>query len=95
MALSPDHRRVTVPDNVLTREVEGTLVLLDIDTGRSFTLDAIGARVWTLLQATASIDGTVRALEAEFSTADASEIRRDVAAVVERLLASGLLVAGA
>jgi hypothetical protein len=54
MSLSLARTRVSVPDCVITRVVGESTVILDVDSGRSFTLDAIGTRVWTLLADTGS-----------------------------------------
>jgi hypothetical protein len=95
MGLTPDKPRWAVPDHVVTREVAGTLVLLDVNSGRSFTLDAIGIRVWRLLQATGSFEATCRALEADYAAAADDDIRRDVRSMIEHLVSGGLLVASA
>lgn len=91
MASSFDDARVALPDNVMTRAVDGTLVLLDIDSGRSFTLDAIGARVWSLLISTGSVAATSEVLIDEFA-ADPAQLRADVVAIVAQLSKQGLLV---
>ena len=92
MGLSLDNVRLVAPDNIMTRSVDQTLVLLDIDSGQSFTLDPIGARVWTLLTTTGSAAATHEALLTEFS-ADPERLRADVNAMIQQLTEQGLLVA--
>ena len=41
--------RVTVPDQVLFRDLAGEAVLLDLESGRYFGLNATGTRLWSLL----------------------------------------------
>jgi len=41
--------RVTVPDRILFRDLEGEAVLLDLENGRYFGLNATGTRMWSLL----------------------------------------------
>jgi len=84
MSLSLARTRVSVPDCVITRVVGDSTVILDVDSGRSFTLDAIGTRVWTLLADTGSLQATIDALLVEFD-ADAAELERDVAALSAQL----------
>lgn len=86
--------RVAVPDDVITRIVGGSTVILDVHSGRSFTLDEIGSRVWALLAATGSVRETLDALAREF-TADPAELERDVARLVEQLAAGSLLTIAA
>jgi len=83
--------RFEIPENVITRMIDGTIVVLDVDTGRSFTLDEIGSRVWTLLTTAASGQAACNVLVAEFA-AEPEEIRADVEALIESLTANGLLV---
>jgi hypothetical protein len=37
-----------IPSHVVSREVSGEMVLLDLETGSYFGLDAVGARIWEL-----------------------------------------------
>jgi len=90
MSLSLARTRVSVPDCVITRVVGDSTVILDVDSGRSFTLDAIGTRVWTLLSDTGSLQATIDALLVEFD-ADAAELERDVATLIAQLSDKHLL----
>jgi hypothetical protein len=92
MALRLDRLRLTVPENVVARTVDGLTVLLDVDTGRSFTLDAVGSRVWTLLSTADTAQAAYEALLSEFA-ADPETIRADVETLIEALTARALLVA--
>ena len=89
MAVSASDRLV-VPTGVVARIVKGQTVLLNADTGRYFALDEIGSRAWTLLTSLSSVDAAREALQAEF-LADPADLARDVDALIERLLESGLV----
>jgi hypothetical protein len=82
--------RLTVPPSVVTRAVGGEVLLLNADTGRYYTLDPTGARVWALIASLETTDRVCDALAAEFQ-ADPQELRRDVEALVSDLIAQGLL----
>lgn len=88
MALS--RTRVSVPDHVITRAVGGSTVILDVNSGRSFTLDAVGSRVWTLLAETGSAQQTRDALLAEFAV-EPADLERDLEALIVQL-ADGRLI---
>jgi hypothetical protein len=77
--------------NVLTREVGGELVLLDLERGVYFGLNEAGRRIWSELISGHDEDETAAILANEFN-ASADDIRADLAALLEQLVASGLLV---
>jgi hypothetical protein len=74
----------------LTAAVDGDLVMLDPRSSRYFALDAIGHRVWALLEQPASVAGLCQTLEAEFDVAPET-CRRDVLAFLEQLERDDLL----
>lgn len=79
-----------IPDHVITRAVDDTTVVLDIDTGRSFTLDGIGTRVWTLLVSTPSAQTAYDTLLSEYA-GDPTEVRADLESMIEELTTNRLL----
>jgi coenzyme PQQ synthesis protein D (PqqD) len=82
--------RVTVPRGVVSRVVGGSTVLLNSQTGRYFTLDEIGTRVWTALLASATIQAALDRLLAEFR-ADPQQLRLDVESLIADLVERGLV----
>ena len=90
MALPLDRIRLMVPDNVITRAVDSTTVVLDVDTGRSFTLDAIGSRVWTLLVSLPTAQIAFDTLLAEFA-GEPSQVRADLEKIIDQLTTNRLL----
>lgn len=90
MPLSFDRDRVVVPDCVVTREVGGTTVLLNVETGRSFRLDETGSQVWKALTSSPSLQGAFDLLLTEFQV-EPDQLRLDLEALVEALDAQGLL----
>jgi hypothetical protein len=90
MTLALDRIRLMIPDHVITRPVDDTTVVLDIDTGRSFTLDAIGTRVWTLLVSTPSAQTAYDTLLSEYA-GDPIEVRADLESMIEELTTNRLL----
>jgi hypothetical protein len=78
-----------IPAHVLHREVDGEMVLLNLETERYFGLDAIGADIVTRLtqQPEAAALG---ALVADYPV-DPEVLHRDVDDLVATLLEAGLL----
>jgi uncharacterized protein involved in copper resistance len=91
MATDLEQLRLAVPDNVVTRQVDGTTIVLDIDTGRSFSLDGTGSRAWALLSTTATAQAAYERLVDEYA-ADPAEIRADLETLIDVLTANRLLV---
>lgn len=57
--------RVSVPEAVLVRELDGESILLNLKTESYFGLDRTGTRMWSLLTAGGSIQGAYETLPAE------------------------------
>lgn len=82
--------RVTVPADILTRELEGETVLLNLDSGSYFGLDDVGTRMWMKLATSESIQAAYDILLAEYDV-DAVMLRRDLHNLIEKLVEHGLL----
>jgi len=79
--------------NVVTQEIEGELVLLDLSGERYFSLDSVGARIWQLLgEQDGDVDRVVADMLSEFDV-DEPTLRRDIDALLKRLDEARLLVA--
>jgi hypothetical protein len=84
------------PD-VVWREVDGEVVLLNVVTGQYFGLDAVGSQVWMLLQSAGPNGANLPALCALVTAAfevDTATAERDLTALISDLISQQLLVAG-
>ena len=79
-----------IPSHVICETLDSEMVLLNLDTGIYFGLNASGVCVWKHLSETQTYQSAVTEL---CQAADASEeqVRRDVERLVARLLEHGLL----
>jgi hypothetical protein len=84
--------RLTIPEEVMVRDLGGEAVLLHLGTGTYFGLDSVGTRIWHRLAEQHSTEAIVPLLLQEFD-ADERQLRLDVEALVAQLLAQGLLIA--
>jgi hypothetical protein len=73
---------LTVSPDVVFRELDGEAVLLDLVTGTYFGLNAVGTRIWQLLDAGREQADIVNVLAGEYDAAPPT-----IAADVERLIA--------
>ena len=94
MTPDPDmmNRTFDVPAHVVTREMEGELVLLDLESGSYFGLDPVGARIWAHLSEGASLEATHTALMDEFDV-EASVLESDLLELVGTLESARLIAA--
>lgn len=82
-------RRIAICESVVFAELDGEFVLLNLDTGIYFGLDAVGARIWSLLAEGADEDAVCERLLEEYE-ADDGQLRMDVASFLDLLTAKGL-----
>lgn len=90
--LSLDHV-VRIGKHVLYRELDGELVLLNLDSGVYFGLDRMGTRIWHLLAAHGSLRTVFETLVADYD-APPEQIERDLLGLVSTLTRKGLLASG-
>ena len=83
-------RRLTVNPDVVFRDVEGETVLLHLERGIYFGLDAVGTRVWTALVEHGCARPAVAALLEEFDVA-ADNLERDIEQLLLALLQNDLV----
>jgi hypothetical protein len=82
--------RITVPESVLFRDLEGEAVLLETKTGRYYGLNEVGTRMWSLLQLHGKIEAVCRALLTEYDVPE-ERLREDLAQLLEALSSRGLI----
>jgi hypothetical protein len=80
------------PD-LLSSELEGEAVILDLSSGVYFGLNSVGARIWELIQGGRDLLSVRDALVAEFDVAPA-RCEADLVGVVGRMAADGLVHVG-
>ena len=80
---------VTPSDDAVFRELEGESVLLNLETGMYYGLDAVGTRAWQLAAADGSLRAVRDALVDEYD-AEPAVIERDLLALADALVGKGL-----
>ena len=65
----PGETTYTIPDEVLTAQLEGEAVLLDLQTKRYYRLNATAARIWKGVEDRLEPNQIVSALMEEFTVA--------------------------
>lgn len=82
--------RVTIPAQVMARQVGEETVILDLGSGTYFGLDPVGARIFALLSDGKTLGETCLALLDEYEV-EAGRLERDVSDLVEALVVQGLV----
>lgn len=78
-------------DGVMCTDVDGDLVILDLNSGSFFGLDGIGKAVWEKIIQGCSIEAIVDDLNGEFEVT-VEELAGDIRSFVTMLLERGLLI---
>ena len=76
--------------SVLSNSSEGTVVMMDIDSGSYYDLEASAAIIWELLEVPSTMGAICDALEARFNVA-AQTCRADVSGFLNDLAGKGLV----
>ena len=82
--------RVTVPNKVLFRELQGEAVLLELDSGRYFGLNETGTRMWSLLTQQGQIGLALAVLRTEYDV-PFERLERELMGFVNELAVRKLL----
>lgn len=87
-AISRD-TRLKVSSDVVFRELEGEAVILNLASGTYFGLDAVGTRIWQLLQSKERLGDVLVALGEEYD-GPPGEIEADLLRLASELVNKGL-----
>ncbi|NML85916.1 PqqD family protein [Polaromonas sp.] len=77
--------KVTIPAQVMAREVGDETVILDLANGTYYGLDPVGARIWQLMAEGQTLVQVRDVILAEYEVAH-EDIERDMLALVQALL---------
>ena len=82
--------KVTIPEQVMARQVGEETVILDLASGTYFGLDPVGARIWQLLTEGKTLVEACATMLAEYEVTR-EDIERDVLSLAEDLRAKQLI----
>jgi hypothetical protein len=83
--------QIAINPSVIYRELSGEVVLLNLQSGVYYGLDAVGSRVWQLLLESRGIDDVCATLLDEYDVS-ADTLRADVERLVGELTDKGLVI---
>ena len=89
--------QIRVHPDVVWRDVDGEIVLLNVVTGQYFGLDEVGSRIWLFLQQDGEAGTRFSTLQdrvtAEFEV-DQPTVSADLAALLKQLIEQQLVIVG-
>ena len=80
-------------EGLMTADMNGSAVMMDVMTGKYYNLGAVGGRIWELLEEPMTLAALVKKLTAEYDVS-AEQCRNDILPFLNTLLERGLLVEG-
>ena len=82
--------RVSVPEDVLIRELDGESVILNLKSERYFGLDEVGTRMWEVLSTSGTIADAYQTLLSEYDVVP-EQLQIDLDNLLEQLIQNGLI----
>ena len=87
------NQAISPAPDVISQEVSGETVLLNLESEHYFGLDEVGTRVWQLIQETGDVQAVYRTMLAEYEVSE-ERLRRDLDALLEEIAGLGLVTLG-
>jgi len=84
------NKKITFADTVFAQEVDGEMVLLDMNSENYFGLDAVGTDIWQAIQEKETLQAVLEALLEQYDVEE-EVLKRDLLAFVGKLEESGLV----
>jgi lipoate-protein ligase A len=82
--------RLEASSSVVTREVGGEMMLMDLESGTYFGLDAIGGRAWQAFEDGQTIEELCAQIEQDFEV-EPEQLREDMLSLARKLLDNNLV----
>ncbi|WP_029010457.1 PqqD family peptide modification chaperone [Azospirillum halopraeferens] len=82
--------RVVANEDLLSTELDGETVMMDVESGQYYALNDVGSRIWRDLAAPVEVAALCRRLEEEYD-APPETIRAGVLRLLDRLLDKRLI----
>ena len=83
-------QKITFAETVFAQEVDGEMVLLDMESENYFGLDEVGTAIWQAMQEKETLQEVLEALLEQYEVEE-DVLERDLAEFVGKLLESGLI----
>ena len=85
------NQAITISSEVMSQEVSGETVLLDLKSESYFGLDEVGTRIWQLMQEKGDLQAVFETLLEEYDV-EADQLNTDLSELLGELEEAGLVV---
>ena len=85
------NQKLSISENALAQEVNGEIVILNIESESYYTLDTVRTKFWQLFTDSDNVEMVIQQL-VKIYTIDEVALRRDVTKFVEELVEEELLI---
>lgn len=83
-------KKINISPDVLSQQVSGEVVLLDMKSEQYFGLNEVGARFWQLIQENSDFKTTIESLQQEYDV-EFEILNRDLESLTKELEQAGLI----
>lgn len=84
------NQTITVSPDVISQEVSGETVLLDLNSENYFGLDEVGTRIWQLIEQTGHLQAVYDTMLAEYEVSE-EQLQEDLENLVSEVEKIGLV----
>lgn len=85
------NQKLSIPENTLSQELNGAIVILNIESESYYSLNAVGSKVWQLLTAKENVKGAIEQLLQIYAVNEIT-LCDDVSTFAEELVEEELLI---
>ncbi len=84
------NQTITLSPDVISQEVSGETVLLDLESEHYFGLDEVGTRIWQLAKETSDLEAIYQTLLAEYDVSE-NRLQQDLDNLLCEISSLGLI----
>ncbi len=84
------NQKIIFADTVFAQEVDGEMVLLDMESENYFGLDEVGTAIWQAIQEDGLLQNVLETLLEQYDVEE-EVLKKDLIGFVEKLVESGLV----
>jgi hypothetical protein len=85
------HQKIALSPDVISQEVSGETVLLDLESENYFGLDEVGTRIWQLIKETDDLNTIYNTLLGEYEVSG-ERLQQDLVTLLTEIEGLGLIV---
>ncbi len=85
------HQTIALSPDVISQEVSGETVLLDLESENYFGLDEVGTRIWQLIKETNDLNTIYNTLLSEYEVSG-ERLQQDLTTLLTEIEGLGLIV---